>query len=162
MADRRHLFTMFPQSYNYGCWLASTHSLNMYDLYGGYYSGLPWPVSLWGDNSVQFQDNWLGENWGLLMDSGVLSAFASDNNLSWQRLYGDTSIIANKISQSPVMVAGDITGVGIHFFVITGIKANTVYYADPMPVSRGSQGTTTFAAFKQKHPGAFKYAFWKN
>lgn len=161
MADRVHNFTQFPQSYNYGCWLASTHSLNMYEMYGGYYTGLPYPVLLWDYNSVNFNNSWLGENQGILMDTNVLSAFASENNLHWEQLNGNTSVIKNKIGQSPVMVAGNIVGVGIHFFTIYGVKGETIYYADPMPVSYGSRGVTTFSAFKQKHPNAFKHAFWK-
>jgi hypothetical protein len=135
----------------------------MYDIYGGYYTGLASPILLWdSSNSVNFRDSWLGENQGILMDSSTLTAFASENNLNWTRLNGSTSAITSRIGQSPVMVAGDITGVGIHFFVIYGIKGETVYYSDPMPVNNGSRGKTTFAAFKQKHPGAFKHAFWKN
>ena len=162
MADRVHTFSIFPQSYNYGCWLASTHSILMYDTYQGYYTGgLTYPVSLFGENIVQYNDSWLGENWGLLMESNILTAFASANNLSYQQLNGNTTPIKSQISRTPVMVAGNITGVGIHFFVVTGIKGDTVYYADPMPVGRGSTGKTTFAAFKQRHPGAFQHAFWK-
>ncbi|GAB3497577.1 hypothetical protein GCM10027341_17870 [Spirosoma knui] len=161
MADRRHNFTIFPQSYKYGCWLAATHSMNMYNIYWGYYSGMPWPVSLY-DNSVNYHDSWLGQNQGLLMDSGILTEFASRNRLQYQRLYGDTSVVSNKIILSPVMVAGRLAGSGndSHFFVITGVKNGKVYWSDPKPDGQASMGVTTFADFKKTHPNAFEHAFW--
>lgn len=172
-----HNVKLYNQSYNYGCWLASTHMLNVHKVYGSSYSSFlsmftssvyldDW--SKLGDppHWVSYDSNWLGPNNGLNMDSYTLNAFAAANQMSYLRIANPSAPaeIGQKIIHGPLMVGGDIVGVGIHFFVINryDAKDQTIGYLDPMPVYKGSMGKSTVSQFLTKHPSAFKHLFWKN
>lgn len=160
MANCLYNFTIFPQSYTYGCWLASTYSLNKYDLFSPYI-GIPAPILLFDDHGVTYNASWLGPNLGLLLEASVIQAFKDANKLGFDVLNFQTYKIENQIDRGPVMIIGEIADVGFHCFVIHGSKGNDVYVADPMPVGKGNKFKTTFAALKNTNPRAFQYMLWK-
>ena len=160
MANSLYNFTIFPQSYDYGCWLASTYSLNHFDLFNPNI-GLPAPISLYGDHGVTFDESWLGPNRGLLLEASVIQAFKDANKLDFDVLNFQTYKIGNQIDRGPVMIIGEITNVGFHCFIIHGVKGDSVYVADPMPVNKGNKFKTTFAELRNTNPRAFQYMLWK-
>lgn len=159
MANRLYNFTIYPQSYNYGCWLACTYSLKKFDQFNAYI-GLAAPVLLYDDHGVVFNESWLGGNLGLLLDASTIQAFNNANHLELATLDLQTYKIANQIDQGPVMIIGEVTNVGFHCFIIHGIRGEDVYVADPMPVGKGHTFKTTFAALKNANPRAFQYMLW--
>ena len=148
---------MYPQSYPYGCWLAAGHSMVRHRV-GGLIQ-LTYPIGHL-DNLLTYHDSWMGPHGGLEMSGEILREFASQNGFGYQQIGSSLTPIIEKIVDGPVMVAGLITGVGIHFFVIHSVNGDVVKYKDPMPVMAGSAGTTTFQEFKALHPGAFQHMFW--
>ncbi len=171
-----HSVKLYNQSYNYGCWLASTHMLNVHKVYGSSYSSFlsMFTSSVYLDDWaklgdpphwVNYSSTWLGPNNGLNMDNYTLNAFAGSNDLTYLRIANPSAPaeIRQKIVNRPVMVAGDIVGVGVHFFVIHSFdtQTDTIGYLDPMPVYTGSRGKCTIKQFLIRHPGAFKHLFWK-
>ena len=156
MANSLYNFTIFPQSYDYGCWLASTYLLSHFDLFNPYF-GLTAPISLYGDHGVKFNESWLGPNRGLLLEASIIQAFKDANKLDFDVLNLQTYKVENHIDRWPVMIIGEIANVGFHCFIIHGVKGNSVYVADPMPVNQGNKFTTTFADLRNANPRAFQY-----
>ena len=154
---------LFAQSYNYGCWLASTHMLNHYSVFQGYDSlyGLTETVSLFDSRGVVYDESWLGQHWGLLLSEGVLSAYCNANNLNMKTFYGSVAEFQSQIEQGPFMIAGTIEGVGEHFYVVSKVSGKNIRILDPMPVGSGKILNTTINALLTANPFACRWCFWK-
>lgn len=154
---------LFSQSYNYGCWLASTHMLNQYKVWGEDppQTSITESVLLWGDHGITFNENWLGPHQGLLLDRATLDAYCSSNRLGMDVFNGRVDEFQNQIKKGPFMIAGKITDVGDHFYVISKVSENKIRLFDPMPQGKGNVLNTTIDALKSANPEAFKWCFWK-
>jgi hypothetical protein len=155
---------LFAQSYDYGCWLASTHMLNYYNTFHGLdnsYSAFTESVSLYDSRGIVFYDSWLGEHWGLLLSRSVLDAYCEANGLYMKAFDGSMAQFQSQIEHGPFMVVGTIAGVGDHFYVISKVSGKNIQILDPMPIGRGKIVNTTIDALKATNPSAFQWCFWK-
>ncbi len=155
---------LFAQSYDYGCWLASTHMLNNYNVFQGYdssYSLLTESVSLFDTRGVVYNESWLGPHWGLLLSEGVLDAYCSANNLNKKSFTGSAAEFQSQIQQGPFMIVGTIEGVGDHFYVVSKVSGKNIRILDPMPIGSGKVLNTTIDALLNANPFACRWCFWK-
>ncbi len=159
---------LYAQSYDYGCWLASTHMLNMYKVYSvNYPIELTSSVLLWGNEHwVNYETTWLGPNWGLKTDESTIANFSKANGLNHKYLGANyLPELREMIKKGPIMISGRLRTANIpsHFYIISDYDYNTgkVKILDPWPVHQGKISRTDLATFSDENPEAFYWAFWK-
>ncbi len=164
----RNQITLFAQSYDYGCWLASTYMLNFAKMYpfGNSFESITRSISLWEDHGVNFNEGMLGPHNGLNTDEDNIALFASKNDLNYYSAATmGISTLAGLLSNGPVMINGTVPM--SHFYIISNLNkkdsdadaAITIY--DPLPIGQGKIVKTTISDLVARFPNAFYWALQK-